>query len=140
MSFSPIHIWASMGLMSKVIASLLLVMATMRLEPAMAGASAMSPPRRAIQATLPVTASMAVTPPERSRRITDLLDSLGLARDPLPYPLPAVLDHLATDKKHAGGRLRWVLPTATGVEVRADVPAEVVEAAASGLLATPSAA
>ena len=29
MSFSPIHIWASMGLMSKVIASLLLVMATM---------------------------------------------------------------------------------------------------------------
>jgi len=31
MSFSPIHIWASMGLMSKVIASLLLVMATMSL-------------------------------------------------------------------------------------------------------------
>ncbi len=31
MSFSPIHIWASMGLMSKVIASLLLLMATMSL-------------------------------------------------------------------------------------------------------------
>lgn len=31
MSFSPIHIWASMGLMSKIIASLLLVMATMSL-------------------------------------------------------------------------------------------------------------
>ena len=31
MSFSPIHIWASMGLLSKVIASLLLVMATMSL-------------------------------------------------------------------------------------------------------------
>jgi len=29
MSFSPIHIWASMGLMSKVIASLLILMATM---------------------------------------------------------------------------------------------------------------
>lgn len=29
MSFSPIHIWASMGLMSKVIASILLLMATM---------------------------------------------------------------------------------------------------------------
>lgn len=29
MSFSPIHIWASMGLLSKVIASLLIVMATM---------------------------------------------------------------------------------------------------------------
>ena len=43
-------------------------------------------------------------------------------REPLPYPLDAVLDHLATDKKHAAGRLRWVLPTATGVEVRSDVP------------------
>lgn len=31
MSFSPIHIWASMGLMSKVIASLLVLMATMSL-------------------------------------------------------------------------------------------------------------
>ncbi len=31
MSFSPIHIWASMGVMSRVIASLLLVMATMSL-------------------------------------------------------------------------------------------------------------
>ncbi len=31
MSFSPLHIWASMGLMSKVIASLLLIMATMSL-------------------------------------------------------------------------------------------------------------
>ncbi len=31
MSFSPIHIWASMGLMSKVIASLLILMATMSL-------------------------------------------------------------------------------------------------------------
>lgn len=31
MSFSPIHIWASMGVMSRIIASLLLVMATMSL-------------------------------------------------------------------------------------------------------------
>ena len=30
--------------------------------------------------------------------------------------------HLGTDKKHAGGRLRWVLPTADGVVLRADVP------------------
>ena len=40
-----------------------------------------------------------------------------------------------TDKKHAGGRLRWVLPTANGVTVRSDVPDEVVEAAARGVLA-----
>ena len=49
------------------------------------------------------------------RGSSGLLDALGLATEPLPYPLDAVLDHLATDKKHAGGRLRWVLPTADGV-------------------------
>ena len=53
-----------------------------------------------------------VTPPERAARIGGLLDALGLGVEPLPYALDAVLGHLATDKKHAGGRLRWVLPTA----------------------------
>ena len=43
---------------------------------------------------------------------------LRLGIEPLPYPLETVLGHLATDKKHAGGRLRWVLPTADGVAVR----------------------
>ena len=33
---------------------------------------------------------------------------------PLPYPAEAVLAATGTDKKHAGGRLRWVLPTADG--------------------------
>ncbi len=80
-----------------------------------------------------------VTPPERSRRITTLLDALDLAREPLPYPIDTVLDHLATDKKHAGGRLRWVLPTADGVEVRADVPDALVVEAARSLLAAASA-
>ena len=56
-----------------------------------------------------------VTPPERAARIGGLLDALGLATEPLPYPLATVMDHLATDKKHAAGRLRWVLPTADGV-------------------------
>ena len=42
---------------------------------------------------------------------------------------------LATDKKHAGGGLRWVLPTADGYEVRSDVPVELVERVAAGLLA-----
>jgi hypothetical protein len=50
-----------------------------------------------------------------------------------------VLDHLATDKKHRGGRLRWVLPTADGVEVRPDVPDDVVAAAAGSMLAAGSA-
>jgi 3-dehydroquinate synthetase len=46
-----------------------------------------------------------------------------------------VLAALGTDKKHAGGRLRWVLPTAGGVTVRSDVPDDVVARAAAGVLA-----
>jgi shikimate kinase/3-dehydroquinate synthase len=80
-----------------------------------------------------------VTPPERAARIGGLLDALGLATEPLPYPLATVLDHLATDKKHAGGHLRWVLPTADGVVIRDDIDPALVERAAAGLLAAPSA-
>ncbi|MEZ0239553.1 MAG: bifunctional shikimate kinase/3-dehydroquinate synthase [Chloroflexota bacterium] len=83
--------------------------------------------------------AMEVSPPERVARIDALLDALGLGVEPLPYPVDAVLDHLATDKKHAGGRLRWVLPTATGVEVRSDVPEALVREAASGMLGAGSA-
>jgi 3-dehydroquinate synthase len=76
-----------------------------------------------------------VTPIERAERIGRLLDALGLAVEPLPYPLETVLGHLASDKKHAGGRLRWVLPTADGVVVRDDIDPAIVERAAAGLLA-----
>jgi 3-dehydroquinate synthase len=75
------------------------------------------------------------TPPDRAARIEALLDALDLGRAPLPYPLDRVLAAIVTDKKHAGGRLRWVLPTAAGVTVRSDVPDEAVEAAALGVLA-----
>jgi 3-dehydroquinate synthetase len=75
------------------------------------------------------------TPPERADRIGHLLDDLGLAREPLPFDLDDVLVHLATDKKHAGGRLRWVVPTADGVDVRTDVPDDIVADAAGSLLA-----
>ena len=77
-----------------------------------------------------------VTPPDRAERIAGLLDRLELAVAPLPYSIEAVLGHLATDKKHADGRLRWVLPTADGVVVRDDIDAAVVERAAAGILAT----
>ena len=76
-----------------------------------------------------------VTPKERADRISRLLDALGLAIEPLPYSLESVLDHLAADKKHAAGRLRWVLPTSSGVVVRDDIEPAVVEGAASSLLA-----
>jgi 3-dehydroquinate synthetase len=75
------------------------------------------------------------TPPERAARVEALLDALDLGRAPLPYPVDEVLGALVTDKKHAGGRLRWVLPTETGVIVRSDVPDDVVETAARGVLA-----
>ena len=42
---------------------------------------------------------------------------------------------MSTDKKHAGGRQRWVLPTAAGSTVRDDVPDELVTAALDGVLA-----
>jgi len=79
--------------------------------------------------------AMGVTPPERAKRVGRLLDELDLARDPLPYDLEAVLAPMATDKKHSGGRLRWVLPTAAGVVIRSDVPDEVVREAADSILA-----
>ena len=83
---------------------------------------------------------LGVTAPARRARIEALLDNLELATEPLPYPLETVMNALATDKKHAGGGLRWVLPTADGFEVRADVPLDLVERVASGLLASGAAA
>jgi 3-dehydroquinate synthetase len=80
-------------------------------------------------------AQLGVTPPELADRVERLLTTLGLATEPLPYPLGAVMGALATDKKHAAGSLRWVLPTGDGPVVRSDVPAEVVERVAATLLA-----
>ena len=91
-----------------------------------------------LRAATRIGVEVGVTPPDRADRIDRLLDALGLAVEPLPYPLASVLDHLATDKKHAAGRLRWVLPTADGVVVRDDIEPDVVERAAASLLAAPS--
>lgn len=88
-----------------------------------------------LRAACRIGVALEVTPEARAARIMALLDRLGLAIDPLPYSLDAVLDHLGADKKHAGGRLRWILPTADGVTVRDDVDPSIVEAAASSLLA-----
>jgi 3-dehydroquinate synthetase/shikimate kinase len=91
-----------------------------------------------LRAACRIGVELGVTPADRADRIERLLDGLGLAVEPLPYSLDVVLGHLAADKKHAGGRLRWVLPVADGCEVRADVPDDVVERAAASLLATRS--
>ena len=79
--------------------------------------------------------ALETTPPERAARLERLLDRLGLGATPLGLPAAAVLGHLATDKKRRGGQLRWVLPTGTGWTVQGDVPDELVERVAAGVLA-----
>jgi 3-dehydroquinate synthetase/shikimate kinase len=91
-----------------------------------------------LRAAARIGVEVGVTPPQRAARIERLLDALGLATEPLPYPLAAVMGHLESDKKHAAGRLRWVLPTADGVVVRDDVDEAIVERAAAALVAAPS--
>ena len=88
-----------------------------------------------LRAALRVGVSVGATPPERAARVETLLDRLDLGRMPLPHPLGAVLDAIATDKKHHGGRLRWVLATAGGWTVRADIPDDVVADVARSVLA-----
>ncbi len=88
-----------------------------------------------LRAACRIGVQVEVTPRERAERITRLLDLLGLATEPLPYAPETVLAHLATDKKHARGRLRWVLPTAEGVAVRDDIADAIVADAAGSLLA-----
>ncbi len=81
-----------------------------------------------------------VTPPERAARIEALLDRLGLGVEPLdraPFSVTAdaVLDALATDKKHRAGTLRWVLVSADGAVTRTGVAPDVVRYAIVGVLA-----
>ena len=88
-----------------------------------------------LRAAIRIGRALDVTPAHRASRIERLLDAVGLGAAPLPSSLEAVLDATGTDKKHAGGRLRWVLPTADGVVVRDDVPDEVVREATASVLA-----
>jgi 3-dehydroquinate synthase len=93
-----------------------------------------------LRAACRIGLALGVTPPERAARVERLLDGLDLARTPLELPLERVLAMLTTDKKHAGGTLRWILPTADGTLIRPGVPDELVTAVAGEFLATPAAA
>jgi 3-dehydroquinate synthase len=88
-----------------------------------------------LRAAARIGVAVGVTPEPRAARIEGLLDRLGLGRAPLALAEGSVLAATETDKKHAGGRLRWVLPTADGVVVRDDVPGDVVAAAVRSVLA-----
>ena len=91
-----------------------------------------------LRAACRVGVALGVTPPERAERIEDLLTALDLAPAgglaALRLRRADVLAALTADKKHAGGRLRWVLPTADFVTIRTDVPAELVERVTDQLL------
>jgi 3-dehydroquinate synthetase/shikimate kinase len=94
-----------------------------------------------LRAATRIGRALGVTPGPRADRIERLLDALELGRTPLPHSPAAVMVASDADKKHAGGQLRWVLPTADGVAVRDDVPHEVVaEVVAAVLAGTPAAA
>jgi shikimate kinase/3-dehydroquinate synthase len=88
-----------------------------------------------LRAAARIGRAVGVSPDDRAERIERLLTELDLATTPLPYPLDNVMAALDVDKKHAGGSLRWVLPTADGVVVRSDVPPEIVRSVAAELLA-----
>ena len=83
-----------------------------------------------------IALAMGLTTAERAGRVNRLLDRLELGVDPPAVTREAVLDHMAGDKKHAAGRLNWVLPTESGAVVRSDVPAEAVEAGLTAALRT----
>ena len=88
-----------------------------------------------LRAAVRIGVAVGVTPADRRERIEALLTRLALAVDPLPYDLSSIREALGRDKKHAAGRLNWVLPTADGVRITDEVPEDLVDRVASGLLA-----
>jgi 3-dehydroquinate synthase len=87
-----------------------------------------------LRGALAISAAMGLVGPEQSARGGALLDRLGLAVEPPGVDRSAVVEHMASDKKHALGKLNWILPTDTGVVVRSDVPPAAVEAGISAAL------
>lgn len=82
-----------------------------------------------------ISLAMGLTTRARADRVGAVLDAIGLAVDPPGVDRDRVVELMSTDKKHAAGKLSWVLPNESGVEVRSDVPAVAVEAGLSAALA-----
>jgi shikimate kinase/3-dehydroquinate synthase len=81
-----------------------------------------------------IAVAMGLTTTARADRVNRLLDRLELAVEPPAVDPDSVMEHMATDKKHAMGRLSWVLPAESGVVVRSDVPADAVAAGLAAAL------
>jgi 3-dehydroquinate synthetase len=87
-----------------------------------------------LRAACRIGVALDVTPAERAARIEALLDRLGLGLGRAPVAREAVLAAMGRDKKHELGRLRWVLPTDAGYEVRRDVPEPLVRRVVDALV------
>ena len=87
-----------------------------------------------LRAATRISVRLGVAPLARAQRIERLLSSLRLGTAPVDLDPDRVAAALATDKKHAAGQLRWVLPTEDGVTIRTDVPVELVEEVAAEVL------
>ncbi len=81
-----------------------------------------------------VAQAMGLASAQRADRVNRLLDRLGLGVEPPLVNREDVVDHMAADKKHALGRLNWVLPTESGVVIRSDVPPAAIEAGLAAAL------
>ena len=90
---------------------------------------------RGLLGALEVGRQLGITPEPLIERTNGLVAALGLASGPLPYQAGDVAAGLVVDKKVAGGRLRWVLPSAEGIVIRSDVPDAVVGAGIAVALA-----
>jgi 3-dehydroquinate synthase len=88
-----------------------------------------------LRAATRIGQAVGVTPVARAARIEALLDRLELGVAPLTLDRAAVRAAMGRDKKHADGRLRWVLPTGDRSVVADDVPEAVVEEAVTSVLA-----
>ncbi|HET7676539.1 MAG TPA: bifunctional shikimate kinase/3-dehydroquinate synthase [Candidatus Limnocylindrales bacterium] len=88
-----------------------------------------------LRGALAIGMELGVTPAGHARRLLELLDRLGLATAPLELDPAVVGGHLGGDKKQRGGRLHWVLVSAGGVDVRADVPEAAVTRGIAAALA-----
>lgn len=88
-----------------------------------------------LRAAARIGVARGMTPQALADRIERLLDRLELGVAPLDVELGSVLEILGADKKHAAGALRWVLPSAEGSTIDAEVPEELVREVAAGVIA-----
>jgi len=88
-----------------------------------------------LRAAIAIGQQMGVTPAARAARALALLDALGLGVAPRRESPAALVEATTRDKKVAGGKIRWVLATESGFEIRDDVPASLVLRAATQMLA-----